>query len=40
MRSVDWGEKLGAVAHVRPAGEARVSTGTSKYANAAQWTVK
>lgn len=40
MRSVDWGEKLGAVGHVHPVGEARRTSDVDQYGKAAEWSVK
>ncbi len=40
IRTYDWADQLGAVAHVHPVGEERVSSPTPGYENTAEWTVK
>lgn len=40
IRTYDWADQLGAVAHVHPVGEERVSSPTPGYATNATWTVK
>ena len=40
IRTYDWADQLGAVAHVHPVGEQRVSHPTPGYENTATWTVK
>ncbi|MTI17951.1 linear amide C-N hydrolase [Rhodobacteraceae bacterium RKSG542] len=40
IRSLDWGERLGAVAAIHPVGEVRLSEGAGHYAKPAAWIVK
>lgn len=40
IRSLDWGQKLGAVAKVHPVGEVRTSGGVEEYSKIAAWKVK
>lgn len=40
IRSLDWGQKLGAIAKVHPVGEMRTSGGVDEYGKVAAWRVK